>query len=284
MPWITKVLLFLIVLAAVGSTRMSATMTGVRGLAESPSSSTNVAGKHRFRYFTYERMQEHLEQLHKKYPQFTSLTTAQKAYGLPSPGECGRASCEQWILRVTDEATLAPKGARDERPEVFFSGALHGDERIGPTTTLEAVRLMTVLAACVDDSLAASLATHPAWLGADPASAGGLCAGLLDPLDELMVRAGGGQDRRRRGKRRAAAPAAPTPLDVPHGSDTQRHHYAGGQRSGRLWSGLSSAHASSAATAAEPAPQCQAVPPSTGSAGTERRAVCRRVPTSCPKL
>jgi hypothetical protein len=44
------------------------------------------------------------------------------------------------VIKITDEASLPDPG----RPEVFFSGALHGDERVGP-------QAMTVLAETLAD-------------------------------------------------------------------------------------------------------------------------------------
>ena len=38
---------------------------------------------------------------------------------------------------MTEERTLTP-----QRPEVFFSGCLHGNERVGPTTVVELARLL----------------------------------------------------------------------------------------------------------------------------------------------
>ena len=37
------------------------------------------------------------------------------------------------MIRITNESSLP----EPERPQVYFSGALHGNERIGPTATLE---------------------------------------------------------------------------------------------------------------------------------------------------
>ena len=43
--------------------------------------------------------------------------------------------CRQYYIRITNENTLAQDMEKnsgvDTRPEVFFSGALHGNERIG---------------------------------------------------------------------------------------------------------------------------------------------------------
>ena len=55
----------------------------------------------------------------------------QAEYNIGSPTTKCRGSnnvyvpCEQWFIRITDEATLT-----GDRPQVFFSGNLHGDEQV----------------------------------------------------------------------------------------------------------------------------------------------------------
>jgi predicted deacylase len=66
------------------------------------------------------------------------LTSAQEEWDLPHPGSCGSTQCTQWIVRVTNERTLPYA----HRPEVFLSGALHGNERIGPNTVTELLLLL----------------------------------------------------------------------------------------------------------------------------------------------
>ena len=75
-------------------------------------------------------------------PDLASLSTAQALYELPTAGTCrnadgSRSACLTHVLEITNRATLA---ADPERPEVLFSGALHGDERVGPVTTIELAR------------------------------------------------------------------------------------------------------------------------------------------------
>jgi hypothetical protein len=68
-------------------------------------------------------------------PDLASLSTAQSLYKLPTAGTCREASgktapCLNYILEITNRSSLA---ADPDRPEVLISGALHGDERIGPS-------------------------------------------------------------------------------------------------------------------------------------------------------
>jgi hypothetical protein len=84
----------------------------------------------------------------------------------------------------------------DTRPTVFFSGALHGNERIGPTTTLEGVKLLATVASCVDASLEK---------GRLKQDGNGLCPDL-SPSDEAMLAAG----------------TAMVPSTSPHGSEKGR--------------------------------------------------------------
>ena len=60
-----------------------------------------------------------------------TITTAQKLYGLPSTPGCGDADCIQTIVTL---------GSSFNKPQVFFSGTVHGNERLGPTTTVEFIR------------------------------------------------------------------------------------------------------------------------------------------------
>ena len=75
-------------------------------------------------------------------PDLTSLYTTQAKFGLPSAGSChdesGKLSpCLNYVLEVTNRTSLASDAAR---PEVLISGALHGDERVGPATALALAR------------------------------------------------------------------------------------------------------------------------------------------------
>lgn len=92
-----------------------------------------------YKMLSYETIYDTLLQLEIKHPNLIDVYTSQDApFHLPSPGQCGAVECKQMYVRLTDETTLPDK----DRPEVFFSGALHGNERVGPTTTLEFVRLL----------------------------------------------------------------------------------------------------------------------------------------------
>ncbi|OQS00571.1 hypothetical protein ACHHYP_03411 [Achlya hypogyna] len=104
---------------------------------------TLVAGADVFRYRTYPEMVATMKDLNASVPSIVDLFVAQERYGLPYPPalqceEAGIATpCKQYVLRITNESTLDPA-----RPQVFFSGALHGDERVGPQATMELALLL----------------------------------------------------------------------------------------------------------------------------------------------
>ena len=75
-------------------------------------------------------------------PDLASLSTTQALYGLPTAGTCRGAdgtqsACQNYVLEITNRSRLA---AEPDRPEILISGALHGDERIGPSTALALAR------------------------------------------------------------------------------------------------------------------------------------------------
>ena len=99
---------------------------------------TLLDGVRHFRYYSYGETIAYLDDLERRFPTLVDITTAQQAYGLDSPGLCNSISgspvaCNTPIVRLTNEETLPDA----ERPEVFFSGCLHGNEYVGPITTVE---------------------------------------------------------------------------------------------------------------------------------------------------
>lgn len=90
------------------------------------------------------------------YPEFVRLTSSQEAYGLPTAGGANDCpydedvdGCKNYILTIQD-FQMHPEGSQSSSrlPEVFLSGELHGDERVGPTAVMEAATLLLEAAAC----------------------------------------------------------------------------------------------------------------------------------------
>jgi len=72
-----------------------------------------------------------------KYPGLIELYVAEEMYphmrqGTGSWADCRGKPCYIMLVRMTNESSLKPS-----RPELFFSGALHGNERLGPATVAE---------------------------------------------------------------------------------------------------------------------------------------------------
>ncbi len=98
-----------------------------------------------YKILSYSEINKRILDLAAKYSRWAISYIAQERYGLPSPGKCGEESYEQWVLHITDHESYD----RDlERPEVFFSGALHGNERVGPTVTVEVAELLLKAVEC----------------------------------------------------------------------------------------------------------------------------------------
>ena len=91
-----------------------------------------------FKYIDYAGTRDALLELEKMYPEIVTVWNAQGEFGVDSPGSCSLVGepCKQWFARIT-ASPVDP-----ERPEVFFSGELHGNERVGPTTVIEFMRLL----------------------------------------------------------------------------------------------------------------------------------------------
>jgi len=102
-----------------------------------------------------------LQQLAESYPNLVTLTSSQELYHLPAAGyedDCPYdreghspipSGCKNYIVTLQDKI-LHPPGSYSYRtlPEVFLSGALHGDERVGPTAVVEVIRLIAEATDC----------------------------------------------------------------------------------------------------------------------------------------
>lgn len=118
---------------------------------------------------SYDELVDEMHSLAALIPDFVRLYSANRAYDIkPAKGMCGHKypECEQWVLVVTDFASYEKKDAGTEageryettsyysrRPEFFTSGALHGDERVGPAATLATLRLLALGAKCLSECL-----------------------------------------------------------------------------------------------------------------------------------
>ena len=96
-----------------------------------------------------------LREWEKKYPDLIRVTTAQEAYGLPTAGneeDCpfdeGKG-CLNYFFTIQDYiAHPIDSDSSSYLPEIFLSGALHGNERVGPTSVMEASNLLLESAFC----------------------------------------------------------------------------------------------------------------------------------------
>lgn len=130
-----------------GSLRQSS----ARLLRERPSSFKT----RQFHILESEEIYSTLVDLSLLYPKFLTLTSSQALFDLPTaggPSDCPNEKgdgCKNWIITIEDKLAH-PKGSGSFRglPEVFISGALHGDERIGPTSTVETAKLLLLAADC----------------------------------------------------------------------------------------------------------------------------------------
>lgn len=93
----------------------------------------------KFQYFDYGGTRDALYDMENKYSHLVKVEHAQGKWGTASPGKCGGTECRQYFAHLTNHNTLAQEPTR---PEVFFSGAVHGNERVGPTTTIEFMLLL----------------------------------------------------------------------------------------------------------------------------------------------
>ena len=129
------------------------------GASGGASNAVNSRGvKEPYTYVTYGGMRDFARALARDYPDYVEVYDALERHGLPQPpGRCplddevrgaGKVDCEVVVVRVTHKASL--EAASGRRPQVFLSGALHGDERIGPISALETARLVVRAAHCAE--------------------------------------------------------------------------------------------------------------------------------------
>ena len=92
----------------------------------------------------------------KDYPQLIRVNTSQTAFGLSSAGlgsDCpfdgSNVGCLNYFGIIQD-FVAHPLGSASSNllPTVLLSGALHGNERVGPTAVMEAAKLLLQAAAC----------------------------------------------------------------------------------------------------------------------------------------
>lgn len=95
-------------------------------------------GARAYAYYSYASLRAALVDLERRFPSIVRVSTAQQDLSLPSPGLCGGGDpCLQYIVQVGNRSAQ-----QIDTAEVFVSGALHGDERVGPQVAVEVVRLL----------------------------------------------------------------------------------------------------------------------------------------------
>lgn len=143
------------------------------GLDASSSDASDASGRllGEIKYPKLWEVVKRLETLAQVYPDLVEMYSAQDRYGVPEPGASGcrafesdgvtlpvpckpcydehdaATPCKQWFVSISNRTAGAVKWASSspatrDRPQVFLSGNLHGNEWIGPPTLLALAELM----------------------------------------------------------------------------------------------------------------------------------------------
>jgi Zinc carboxypeptidase len=108
-----------------------------------------------YRILSSKQIKQRLESLEIRFPTLIHVETAQGTYGLPVAGnasDClheGGKGCLNYYATIQD-FEVHPVGSESSKnlPGVLLSGALHGDERVGPTAVVEMAQIVLRAAAC----------------------------------------------------------------------------------------------------------------------------------------
>ena len=109
-----------------------------------------------YKYLSYEDIHLRMLDFQRDYRDFVRLSTAQGQYGFPAAGtaeDCpidfGMDGCLNFIIRIQDYVAHPERSDSSNRlPSVFWSGAVHGDELVGPTIVMETLGLLLEAVAC----------------------------------------------------------------------------------------------------------------------------------------
>ncbi|KAL4161365.1 hypothetical protein PRNP1_001919 [Phytophthora ramorum] len=122
--------------------RVPALLLSVVAIIATSSSASAAATSYKER--SYGEIVDYLLELETKYPDYAEVFSVQDKYDLPKRKElqCTRNNetvpCEQYVIKITDESSLPDP----ERPELIFSGAVHGNERVGPQAVVTLAELL----------------------------------------------------------------------------------------------------------------------------------------------
>jgi len=102
----------------------------------------SVGYSYRYSDLSYDALNEQLSPLKGRYG---ALATAKQVYSVP-PATMGQHTCSPFILRVSDHSSMQMDASR---PQVLISGEIHGDERVGPRTSVVLAQLLVWSAECM---------------------------------------------------------------------------------------------------------------------------------------
>jgi hypothetical protein len=93
-------------------------------------------------YRSYTKMRQDIRDIVAKHPRLFDLKVAEKVFDVYGAGytpekDCDSSECETFIVEIGNKDKLMPS-----TPEIFLSGAVHGNERVGPTVVYYLIELM----------------------------------------------------------------------------------------------------------------------------------------------
>lgn len=99
---------------------------------------TDAAKVKRYTLLPFSMIESTVKRWGEQYPSLLKVTTAQKRFGLQAAG-----GYKNYIMTIQDYiAHPVGSGSSKALPELLWSGALHGDERVGPTSVVQAAHLL----------------------------------------------------------------------------------------------------------------------------------------------
>jgi hypothetical protein len=112
-------------------------------LLQLPCVASISAGEESYDRLTLDQIVDEMKSLEAKYPEFVTYDTSQDRYGLPLTcplSEDQNTGCSNHLLIISDPKIYSHRSgegqiALQQRPDVFLSGALHGNERVGRKNT-----------------------------------------------------------------------------------------------------------------------------------------------------